>query len=164
MVKTVLIGVARMGSTRQPGKVMKDLGGKPVIQWVVDAARKAKLVDDVIIATTVDPRDDAIINWCRDYGVRSHRGGVNDFAPGVNDLLLRVITAAELTRADVIIRATCDCPFLDPNVIDQVVALREATNADYACNTDPPTWPDGLDCEAMSMAALRIAHKEATTV
>src|SRR6266487_7194721 len=108
MVKTVLIGVARMGSTRQPGKVMKDLGGKPVIQWVVDAARKALLVDEIIIATTVDPADDAIANWCDNYGVAVYRGSVNDFAPGVNDLLLRVISAAEVTQADVIVRITGD--------------------------------------------------------
>src|SRR5215469_12501006 len=102
-MKTVLIGVARMGSTRFPGKVMMPLGGRPVIQWIIDAANRCKLVDDIIIATTVDPKDDAIADWC-EHRVECFRGEVNDISPGVNDLTKRMLGAANAMQADVTIR------------------------------------------------------------
>jgi len=152
---------------------MMDLGGKPVIQWVIDAASHCKLVDQIVVATTKDPKDDVLRDYVNDYVNRHHpkfsnlwtyRGEVNDISPGVNDVTKRTLSAARHAAADIIVRVTGDCPFQDSNVIDQVIALREATDADYACNTDPPTWPDGLDCEAFTMDALEIINREATTV
>lgn len=153
---TVMIGIARMGSTRLPGKVLMDLGGMPVLQWIRDAASACSLIDDFIIATTTSREDDTIVRWCDAHHVKYYRGSEED-------VLSRFAAAAAVMKADVAVRVTCDCPFIDPHVIDQVVALREATGADYASNIDPPTWPDGLDCEAITMEALAIAHMEATS-
>src|SRR5678809_419235 len=155
-MRTVLIGIARMGSTRLPGKVMMDLGGRPVLDWVVSAGLCANLIDDVVIATTTDPRDDVIKQWCDDHLVSCFRGSEDD-------VLSRFYEAAVWMEADVAVRVTCDCPYVDPNVIDQVVALRESDDACYASNIDPPTWPDGLDCEAIHINVLATANAEATS-
>lgn len=154
-MRTVLIGIARMGSTRLPGKVLKPLGDKPVLSWVVNAGREAPGVDEVWIATSTLPADDVIQTWCDENHVKCFRGSETD-------VLSRFTGAAETAEADVVIRVTCDCPFLDPSVIGQVVALRNLTGADYASNIDPPQWPDGLDCEAMTIEALRVANKAST--
>lgn len=156
MTKTVLIGIARMGSTRLPGKVLMDLGGIPVLRWIWEAADNAKLVDDVVIATTTDPRDDAIEAICKEHGIECYRGSEDD-------VLTRFVGAAISAQATVAVRVTCDCPFVDPSIIDQVIALREATGADYASNIDPPTWPDGMDCEAITVDALALTKHRATS-
>ncbi len=154
-MKTVMIGIARMGSTRLPGKVLKELAGSTVLQWVVDAGEGARGVDEVWIATSTLPQDDVIVTWCNDNHIPCFRGSETD-------VLSRVTEAAKAAQADVVIRVTCDCPFLDSRVIGEIVALREATGADYASNIDPPTWPDGLDCEVMTFKALQIANEMAT--
>lgn len=154
MNRTVLIGIARMGSSRLPGKVLMDLGGQPVLEWIVDAAHLCNLVDDIVIATTTDLRDDAIEDWCKKNAVDCYRGSEDD-------VLRRFTEAAHYMHANVAVRVTCDCPLLDPTIIDQVIALREATGADYASNIDPPTWPDGMDCEAITVLALDIANHQA---
>src|SRR5215475_7017967 len=122
-----------MGSTRLPGKVMMDLGGKPVIQWVIDAASRCKLVDQIVVATTVDPKDDILA----DYVNHQHLKFPNlwTYRGSEDDVLERFFFAAANAGADVSVRITGDCPFIDPNIIDQVIALRESTDADYACNT-----------------------------
>src|SRR6185437_3091208 len=156
-MKTVAIIQARMGSTRLPGKVLADLGGKPVLAWSVRAARAALGVDDVWVATSDAKSDDAIADWCKENGVAVHRGSEND-------VLDRYAGAAQASGANGVIRLTADCPLLDPAVIAQTVRLRAATGVDYASNTDPPTWPDGLDCEVVTAEALFTAAREATRV
>ena len=152
-MKAVMVGIARMNSTRLPGKVMMPLDDIPVINWVVNAGRVALSNKGVIIATTTDPRDDEIVRWCRENAVAFYRGSEND-------VLERFTLAAQLAGADIAVRVTCDCPFVDPNVIQQVVRLLIATGADYAGNVDPPTYPDGLDCEAITVKALQRSMQE----
>ena len=154
-MKTVAIIQARMGSTRLPDKVLADLAGKPVLAWVVRAARATLGVDDIWVATSTAAGDDAIAAWCQANGTSFHRGSESD-------VLDRYAGAAKSSDADVVIRLTADCPLLDPAVIGQTVRLRAMTGADYASNIDPPTWPDGLDCEVVTAAALRAAAAEAT--
>lgn len=154
-MKTVAIAQARMGSTRFPGKVLKPLGGRPVLDWVVNALRAAKLVDEVIIATSTLDADDIIEGWCLGKNVICFRGSESD-------VLDRFYQCAKMYEADIVLRLTCDCPYLDPNVVDQVIALRAMTNAAYCSNNDPPTWPDGLDTECFTFEALETAWKEAT--
>jgi len=154
-MKTVAICQARMGSTRLPGKVLKRIMGKPAIHWVVTAARAAIGVDDVVVATTTNKSDDAIVQWCEANRENYYRGSETD-------VLSRYVGAVEEAGADVIIRLTCDCPFLDSRVISEVVQLRKTMDVQYATNTDPPTYPDGLDVEVFTKAALQLADKEAT--
>src|SRR6185312_2563921 len=139
-MKTVAIIQARMGSIRLPGKVLADLAGKPVLAWVVRAARAASGVDDVWVATSTAAGDDIVAAWCKANGVSVHRGSEND-------VLDRYVGAARASGAQVVVRITADCPFLDPAVIAQTIRLRLITGGAYASNVDPPTWPDGLDCE-----------------
>lgn len=154
-MRTIAIAQARMGSTRFPGKVLKPLNGRPVLDWVVNALRAARLVDEVIIATSDLDADDAIEGWCLGKNVICFRGSETD-------VLDRFYQCAKMYEADVVLRLTCDCPFLDPNVVDQVIQLRQMTGADYCSNNWPPTWPDGLDTECFTFRALEAAWQEAT--
>ncbi len=138
-----------------PGKIFADLSGRPVLEWVVRAARGALGVDAVWIATSLGSADDEVANWCRSSGIPVHRGSEND-------VLGRYIGAIQASGANVVVRLTADCPFLDPAVIAQTIRLRAVSRADYASNVDPPTWPDGLDCEVVTAAALQVAAQEAT--
>ena len=154
-MKTVAIAQARMGSTRAPGKVMRDLHGWPVMEWVVRALQMAPGVDEIVIATSTLEADDIIVEHCKAIGVHYWRGSETD-------VLDRFYQCAKAFKADIILRLTCDCPFLDPVVIGEVIKLREVTNADYASNVDPPSYPDGLDVEVFTFDALKIAHGNAT--
>lgn len=154
-MKTVAIVQARMGSTRLPGKVLTDLAGLPVLAWVARAANAVPGVDEVWVATSTASADDRIADWCKANGVPCHRGSEND-------VLDRYADAARDAKADVVLRITSDCPFFDPQVGGQILALRRMTGSDYAGNVDPPTWPDGLDGECITAAALFAAAKEAT--
>ncbi|MGC2823610.1 MAG: aminotransferase class III-fold pyridoxal phosphate-dependent enzyme [Pseudolabrys sp.] len=153
-MKTVAIIQARMGSTRLPGKVLADLAGKPVLAWVVRAASAAIGVDDTIVATSTVAADDAVAAWCQANSIPVYRGSEND-------VLDRFVGAAKLSGADIVVRITADCPLLDPAVIAQTIRLRSMTGAAYASNVDPPTWPDGLDCEVIISEALFAAGAEA---
>jgi spore coat polysaccharide biosynthesis protein SpsF (cytidylyltransferase family) len=121
-VKTVAIIQARMGSTRLPGKVLMDLGGRPALAWVVRAARAAVGVDEVWVATSTAASDDPVARWCNDNDVPVHRGSEHD-------VLDRYAGAMLASGADAIIRLTGDCPLLDPAVIAQTVRLRAMTGA-----------------------------------
>ena len=154
-MKTVAIIQARMGASRLPGKVLSRLGGEVVLGWVVRAAQAALGIDAVCIATSTDARDDAIVRWAGQNKVVVHRGSEHD-------VLARYADAAKASGAEVVVRLTADCPFLDPQIIAQTVRLRAVTGAAYASNIDPPTWPDGLDCEVFTVEALLAAATEAT--
>lgn len=152
-MKTVAICQARMGSTRLPGKVMKDLEGKPLLRWTVDAVAGA-LIDEVVVATSTLPADDVIADYCIANGIKCFRGSESD-------VLDRFHQTAKAYKADIVLRFTCDCPFIDPHVVNQVIKLREKTGADYASNCYPPTFPDGLDTECFKYSALAAAWVEA---
>ena len=153
-MKTIAVVQARMGSTRVPGKVMRILGDKPVLAWAVDAALNAKGVDQVVLATSILEPDNVIAEYCQKVGIDCFRGSESD-------VLDRFFQCAIKYQADYIIRLTADCPFHDPAVISEVVALRRMTGVSYASNVDPPSYPDGLDVECFSFNALKAAHVEA---
>ena len=155
-MRVVAIVQARMGSTRLPGKVMKDLLGKPVLIRDVNRIRRAKRIDEVVIATTIKPEDDTIVTLCEEEGWHCFRGSEND-------LLDRYYRAAQAFNADVIVRITSDCPMIDPGIVDSMVEeflnLREGV--DYVSNTLPPrTFPRGLDVEVMTFEVLERAWRE----
>jgi glutamate-1-semialdehyde 2,1-aminomutase/spore coat polysaccharide biosynthesis protein SpsF len=154
-MNTVAIIQARMGSSRLPGKMLTDLGGKPVLAWVVDAARAIQGVDKVVVATSDAPADKAISDWCESYGVTCHTGPEDD-------VLSRFTLAAKAENAGLILRLTGDCPLLDPQVCAQVLLLLKRSGGDYASNAEPPSWPDGLDCEAFTRQALDKAAANAS--
>ncbi|MBT4880682.1 MAG: aminotransferase class III-fold pyridoxal phosphate-dependent enzyme [Alphaproteobacteria bacterium] len=153
-MKKVAIIQARMGSTRFPGKVLKELAGKPLLEWIVTRSKEIPLIDQVVVATSDQESDLPIVQWCKEHKVECFRGNEHD-------VLDRYYNAAQKMKADVIIRITADCPFLDPNVAGQVLSLVALGHADYASNILPVTWPDGLDCEAFTFSALESSHRMA---
>lgn len=146
---------ARMGSSRLPGKVMLDLMGEPDLWRVVERARKAA-VDTVIVATTTNPEDDTIEEWCEKRGVQVYRGSSED-------VIARYRGAAEKVRATIIVRITSDCPLIDPATINRCIEYFQKENVDYAsnCSNGPRTFPRGLDVEVFSYDALVKADTEA---
>ena len=154
MERSVATIQARMGSSRLPGKVLLDLGGRPVIEWVVRAARAIVGVDEVVVATSDSILDEEIVAWCGRNDTRCIKGDEHD-------VLGRYGVAAKETRAEIVLRITADCPLLDPAICGEVLALSKRTNADLATNADPPTWPEGLSCEVVKAEALGRAVREA---
>jgi spore coat polysaccharide biosynthesis protein SpsF len=156
---TVAIVQGRMASSRLPDKILKDISGKPMLAWVVDQARKARLIDQVVVATTVEPSDDAVESYCRENHISCYRGSMHD-------VLDRFYQAARLFQADIVVRFTADCPLLDPQLVDHVLEEFFKAGADFAANRLPPpftrTFPIGLDTEVATFAALERAWKEAT--
>jgi glutamate-1-semialdehyde 2,1-aminomutase/spore coat polysaccharide biosynthesis protein SpsF len=155
-MKIVAICQARMGSTRVPGKVMRQLSNKPVLRWAYDNIRCSAFIDEVVIATSTDHRDDVIQQYCNENKIECFRGSETD-------VLDRYYWCAKQYQADIVLRFTCDCPFIDPGIINEVIKLREMMDASYASNCYPPTYPDGLDTECFTFAALESAWKEATS-
>lgn len=149
----VVIIQARMASTRLPGKVLANIGGEPMIWHVVSRTRRARLVDRVVVATSVAPADDALVAYCE-------RAGVDCFRGSESDVLDRFHAAALAYRADAVARVTADCPFIDPDVVDQVVAAYRQGDVDYVSNWITPTFPDGLDVEVFSAEGLRTVWQE----
>jgi spore coat polysaccharide biosynthesis protein SpsF len=153
-LKIVAIIQARMGSTRLSGKVLKDLAGETVLARVVNRVRRARLIDEALVATTDRVADDAIVEECSSLSVLVFRGDQDD-------VLDRYFRAAQLAKADVVVRITSDCPLIDPEITDKTIAAFLETRSDYASNALVRTYPRGLDTEVMSSAALGRARKEA---
>lgn len=151
---TVAIIQARMTSTRLPGKVLADIAGKPMLYYVVTRARQASTLDSVVVATSGRAADDPIAHYCGEIGLPCFRGSQDD-------VLDRYYQAAKSCGAETVVRITSDCPLIDPGVIDRVVMVFQQGNYDYVANTMPCTYPDGLDVEVFSLAALEQAWHEA---
>lgn len=158
-MKNVAIIQARMSSSRLPGKVLKEAGGRLLLDRMVERVKWAKRVDEVVVATTIDPSDDEIEQFCRLHQFACFRGNLLD-------VLDRYYQAAQQYQADAIIRLTGDCPLIDSELIDATILAREKADADFSCNRLPPpfarTYPIGLDVEACSLAALESAWKNAS--
>ena len=152
----VAIIQARMGSTRMPNKVMHKIIDTPMIKILFDRVSLSKKINKIILATTTNHNDDLLANYLKHINYDVYRGDE------VN-VLDRYYQAAEKENADVIVRITGDCPLVDSSLVDQCVQEFKNSNVDYFSNIEPPTFPDGLDIEVMSLASLKIANKEAST-
>lgn len=143
---------ARCGSTRFPNKVFADVNGKPLIWHVVNRLTHAKTIDKIVIATTTNEKDDQIEKWCNENNVACFRGSEND-------VLNRYYSASVAFPSDIVVRITADDPFKEPAVIDAVVNKLINEGYDHVTNNFPPSWPEGLDCEAFTFAALEESEK-----
>ena len=155
-MRVVAIIQARTGSTRLPGKVLADLAGEPMLARVVNRTRRAKRLDEVVIATTSEPADDTIVEMCVARGWAYFRGSNED-------VLDRYYQAAIKYHAQAIVRITSDCPFIDPEILDRVVQafLDGQPNVDYVSNAYPRfTFPRGLDAEVVRLNVLEQAWRE----
>jgi len=154
MTRTVALIQARMSSSRFPGKVLELVNGVPMIVYMARRAARARLLDEVVIVTSTDARDDRLASVLTEASLPVFRGDLID-------VLKRYADAARSQSADVIVRLTGDCPLTDPAVIDAVIVARRSAGADYASNVDPPTYPDGFDVECCTRDALERAHRSA---
>lgn len=153
-MKITAIIQARMGSTRLPGKVLKDLQGETALARVLARLRRAATIGEVIVATSNTPGDDVIVAECKRLKTNAFRGEEND-------VLDRYYQAAQFSKAEVVVRITADCPLIDPELVDETVTRFLQERPDYASNALVRTYPRGLDTEVFSMQALEIAWREA---
>lgn len=147
---------ARCGSTRFPNKVFALIDGKPLLWHVVNRLKYAKKIDDIIVATTVSEKDDKIEEWCKENNVHCFRGSEEN-------VLNRYYSASEAFPSNYVVRITADDPFKEPKVIDAVITKLIEEGYDHVTNNLPPSYPEGLDCEAFKKSALDRSEKEAET-
>jgi len=145
-----------MGSSRLPGKVLREVNGRPLLSYMLERVLRAKTLDSVVVATTNRLQDEPIVKLCQDQGVITFRGNEQD-------VLDRYYQCGLQLGADDIVRLSADCPLIDPQVIDEVVGVYKSGKYDYVANTAPPTgtFPQGMDVEVFSFAALRQAWRDA---
>ena len=140
-----------MGSTRLPGKVLKDIAGRPMLSYQMERLRRVKRAERIVVATTDQPADDAVERFCQKEKIACVRGSEHD-------VLARYHLAIERFPADVVVRITADCPLIDPAIVDEAIAAYEP---DYVSNMLETTYPYGMAVEVFSAQALREAHREA---
>ena len=148
----VAILQARMGSTRLPGKVMKDICGKPMLWHVVTRLLPSSLLDGIIVATSTHPEDDVIEAWCAEMGFSCFRGSEGD-------VLDRYYRAALEYNVKTVVRVCADCPLIDPDIVDMVI--EEYLEGDYEHVGIEKSFPHGLDSEVFSFEVLKKAWLEA---
>ena len=155
-MKTVAIIQARMGSTRLPGKILKEINGKSLLEYQIERIQRSKMIDDIVIATTNKEAEDPIIRLCM-------RLGISYFQGSEDNVLKRYYEAAILNKADTIVRLTSDCPLIDPVIMDDVIKyyILNRNSIDYCSNTIERTYPRGLDVEVFSFVALEAAFHNA---
>ena len=153
-LKTVLVTQARSGSSRLPGKVLKEVTGKSLLQIHLERLQKCKKVSEIIVATTVKEEDSIIYNQALKWGFSTSRGSELD-------VLDRFYQAVKDKKADWIVRVTSDCPLLDPVLVDEVITFVQENEVDYGSNGLTEHFPDGQDVEVFKFSALEIAWKNA---
>ena len=148
---------ARMTSTRLPGKVLRPVLGEPMIARQIERLRRSRRIDELVVATSIDPSDDPLAQACGSIGVTVFRGDLQDVLGRFSGVL------QQRPAAKALVRLTADCPLTDWTVIDALVDKHHAEDADYSSNNIPErTFPHGLDVEVVRPEALLRAHREAT--
>ncbi len=145
---------ARVGSSRLPGKVLRPIAGRPMLERLIERVRRARSIDEIIVATSTDAGDDAVAQVAAQCGTLFYRGDLTD-------VLDRYRSAAAAYEVDEIVRITADCPLIDPAVVDTIVEQHVRDRNDYTSNTIERSYPDGLDTEVVRREALEIAWREA---
>ena len=149
---------ARMGSSRLPGKVLKEICDRPMLGWVAQRAAQSRRATRIVVATTTNSCDDPIEEFCKKSGISFFRG--NEF-----DVLDRYYQAAKINKAEIVVRLTADCPLIDPSLMDETIEKLISAGADFAANRLPPpyqrTYPIGLDVEVATFTVLQAAWKRA---
>jgi glutamate-1-semialdehyde 2,1-aminomutase len=153
-VKTVAVVQARLGSTRFPSKVMRPICGTPMIGVLLERLGRAARVDEIVLATGDHPRNAPLVEYVRRLGIAVYAGSEDD-------VLDRYYQAAKQVGAAVVVRITGDCPLIDPVLVDAVIQELVSRGADFAANSAPPTYPDGLDVEAFTFRTLETSWKKA---
>jgi spore coat polysaccharide biosynthesis protein SpsF len=154
-LNTILITQARTGSTRLPGKVLKEIEGKSLLQIHLDRLKNCKNVNEIIVATTVNEEDNVIFDKAIEWGFNASRGSESD-------VLDRFYQAVKDKNTDWIVRVTSDCPLIDSELVDDVIRFAQDNNTDYCSNGFVENFPDGQDVEVFKFSALEKAWQNAT--
>ena len=151
-MKIVATIEARMNSSRLPGKVLLPVQERPILGILIERLRKVKLINEIVVATTSSKSDDIIVDFCKENNVKVFRGSEED-------VMGRVIGAAESVLGDVIVEITGDCPLIDPSVVDQFITIFLANKAEYVSNSIVRSYPDGMDVQVFSLEILKKSYK-----
>jgi spore coat polysaccharide biosynthesis protein SpsF (cytidylyltransferase family) len=153
----VAIIQARLGSTRLPGKVLKQLKDKTILEHIISRVRRSQYIEKIIVATTVNPKDDKLVEFVSNIPNTEICRGSED------NVLERFCLCAKEFQADIIVRVTADDPLKDPSIIDEAISyILDNSDLDYCSNTIKPTYPEGLDIEVFRFEALEKAYNEAS--
>lgn len=156
--KVVAIVQARTSSSRLPGKVLKEILGKPMILWELERLQRCKLIDKIMLATSADESDALLAETVRNAGYPVYQGSLDD-------VLDRYYQCAKLSSPEHVVRITGDCPLIDPQIVDAVISKHLQDRNDYTSNVlGDVTFPDGLDTEIMRFSVLEQAWEEAKLV
>lgn len=148
---------ARMGSSRLPGKVLMEVGGKPLLEIMIERARRSVLLDELVVATSIKPQNDAIVSLCKRLGVKFFRGPEDN-------VLERVYLTHKKMRTEVVVSLYGDCPLIDPEIIDTVIIAYIVNKpCDYVTNLDSKTYPTGMGLEVYPFKTLELAYQKADT-
>lgn len=146
-MKTVATIEARMGSSRLPGKTLAPILGRPMLELLIERLKRSRLLDEVVVATTVDPADEAIERLAKRMGVGCYRGSIDN-------VLERVLRAAEAYQTDLIVETTGDNPLIDPEIVDQLIEMFHSGQYDYVSNDLQETFVDGLNAKLFLTSTL----------
>ena len=145
---TVATIEARMTSSRLPGKVLLEVMGRPILSYLVERLKAVPSLDAIVLATTVNAEDDALVSFAESEGILCYRGSESD-------VMARVIGAAELANADTVVEITGDCPLIDPQIVEQTIRMFYANTAEYVGNGHVRSYPDGMDTQVFSLNTLK---------
>ncbi len=137
-----------MTSSRLPGKVLLKAAGKPMLEHLVNRLRNVPSLNGIILATTINKTDDELEEFSKNMGIGCYRGSEND-------VMSRVIGAAEFAGADVVVEITGDCPIIDPQIVEQTIRIFKANKADYVSNANVRSYPDGMDTQVFRLETLK---------
>lgn len=153
----VAIIQARMGSSRLPGKVLKKVLGRHLLEYMIERVAKSNQLDAIVVATTTSPQDDTIAEFCNQFNVNCFRGAEDD-------VLSRYYETSKKFNADLVVRLCADSPLIDHRIIDSIIMdfLSKENRCDYLSNTINQTYPLGMNVEVFRRSALEIAHNFGT--
>ena len=153
-LKIVAVIQARLGSKRLPGKVLKKILGRTLIEWIYYRLSFCKEIGQIVLSTADTAENDKLAGHAKKIGLAYFRGSETD-------LVSRLYNTARKFSADAIVKITGDCPLVDPKLVDSLIRkYRKNREVDYVCNVFPPTYPDGMDIEIISFRALERLNKE----
>ena len=147
-MKIVATIEARMTSTRLPGKVLLNAAGKPMLEHLVKRLRAVPSLDEIVLATTGNATDNILEEFSKQIGLACYRGSEDD-------VMARVIGAAQSAFADVVVEITGDCPIIDPQIVEQTIQMFKAHQADYVSNALVRSFPDGMDTQVFYLETLQ---------
>ena len=151
-MKIVATIEARMTSSRLPGKVLMNVNKKPILSFLINRLRQVSSIDEIVLATTINSTDDELITFANLNELSFFRGSENN-------VMKRVIDAADEAKADIIVEITGDCPLIDPQIIEQMIQIYTNNSAEYVNNCHIRSYPDGMDIQVFSLNTLKKSYQ-----